>query len=165
VTGFGVRASLDRVAAKRARFPPFQFARLVLEHRSARLTPTRASSPSVALRPCVAARSPMSGASYRRRRRPEGGRSSNPQGRMSSTGVRVPGRVVRRVRTRAAARTLIVLHTAVLIATFHRVAGDGGARASSASLRVPGRVVRRGRAVAGRPRAAARSPMSGASSW
>jgi hypothetical protein len=64
VLGSGVRASVGRVVANWSSFPPFDPVReAVARTDSARLAPARSSPPSVALCPCVPARSSMSGAS------------------------------------------------------------------------------------------------------
>jgi hypothetical protein len=63
--GFGVRASVGRVAANGSRFPPRDPVREAGARADrARPTPSCASPPSAALHPRVAARSAMSGASW-----------------------------------------------------------------------------------------------------
>jgi hypothetical protein len=152
-----------------SRFPPVREAGARTE--DALFTPACSPPPSVALRPRVAARSSLSGASLRRRRPPgaDAKRSSSPSGLKSggtvptrrqlacyptpggkpSTSVRVPGRVVspRAFRCgmgRYGARLMIEQIT--------------GLNRSKPACSAPP-------SVAMRPRVAARSPMSGVSWW
>jgi len=81
VLGFGARASVGRVAAKPVEVPPLDPLREAgTRTNNALLAPAHSPPRSVATQPRVAARSPMNGASLRRRTRPraDAKRSSRP---------------------------------------------------------------------------------------